>query len=175
MTLDNQTARPRLPLWRFYLGLLFFGLSLTTPVFIPLVTASGLSAAWKTAIGGLLVFGIPQLFTLAAIAILGKSGFNYLKSKLFGFLKGYAPPQEVSQARYRFGLVLFLIPLFFGWFAPYVSHLIPGYESHRFWVNLIGDLIFIASLFILGGEFWDKLRALFIYEAKVQIPLRPAS
>jgi hypothetical protein len=26
--------------------------------------------------------------------------------------------------------------------------------------------------FILGGDFWDKFRALFIYEAKAQIPKR---
>jgi hypothetical protein len=31
-------------------------------------------------------------------------------------------------------------------------------------------LMMLASLFVLGGDFWDKLRALFIREAKVQFP-----
>jgi hypothetical protein len=29
-------------------------------------------------------------------------------------------------------------------------------------------LLLLTSLFVLGGEFWDKLRSLFIYEAKAQ-------
>lgn len=28
--------------------------------------------------------------------------------------------------------------------------------------------MFVSSLYILGGNFWDKLRALFQYNAKVQ-------
>jgi hypothetical protein len=43
------------------------------------------------------------------------------------------------------------------------------YETHRFIVSLIGDLMFVASLFVLGGDFWDKLRALFIHSAGVQV------
>jgi hypothetical protein len=30
-----------------------------------------------------------------------------------------------------------------------------------------GDLIFLVSLFVLGGDFWDKIRALFVYSDKV--------
>jgi hypothetical protein len=28
----------------------------------------------------------------------------------------------------------------------------------------------VASLFVLGGDFWDKLRALFVHEARVVFP-----
>ena len=28
----------------------------------------------------------------------------------------------------------------------------------------------VASILVLGGDFWDKIRALFIREAKVQFP-----
>ncbi|MGD1986316.1 MAG: hypothetical protein PVH74_11575 [Desulfobacterales bacterium] len=40
------------------------------------------------------------------------------------------------------------------------------------WRFRIGIFFFVASFFILGGDFWDKFRALFIYEAKAQIPKR---
>jgi hypothetical protein len=46
--------------------------------------------------------------------------------------------------------------------------LIPGYELHRFAVNLAGDALFISSLFVLGGDFWDKVRSLFIHGAKAR-------
>jgi hypothetical protein len=65
---------------------------------------------------------------------------------------------------------MFLLPIFFGWLAPYAPHLIPKYEAHRFVVNLAGDLMFISSLFVLGGDFWDKVRALFMHGARAQIP-----
>jgi hypothetical protein len=30
-------------------------------------------------------------------------------------------------------------------------------------------MVFVASLFVLGGEFWDKVRALFIHQAEVHV------
>jgi hypothetical protein len=28
------------------------------------------------------------------------------------------------------------------------------------------DLVFVASVFLMGGEFWDKIRRIFVYEGK---------
>ncbi len=33
----------------------------------------------------------------------------------------------------------------------------------------------IASLFVLGGDFWDKLRALFVRNAKAVFPEKAAA
>ena len=33
---------------------------------------------------------------------------------------------------------------------------------------ITGDVMLVTSFFILGGDFWDKLRALFVYGSKVQ-------
>lgn len=155
--------------WRFYVGVCFFALGLVSPVFIPLVNASNLPVQWKTVLAGMLVVGIPQLFSLTAIAFLGKNGFNYIRGRLLAFIKSYGPPREVSRTRYRIGLVLFVFPIFFGWLAPYVPDYIPGYVEHRILINAAGDVIFLASFVVLGGEFWEKIRALFIYEAKARI------
>ena len=32
-------------------------------------------------------------------------------------------------------------------------------------LNLTADFLFIVSLFVLGGDFWEKFRVLFIYDA----------
>jgi len=29
--------------------------------------------------------------------------------------------------------------------------------------------MFVASLFVLGGDFWDKIRALFLHSARAQV------
>ena len=165
----NPTELPP-PGWRFRMGVSLFVLGFLSPLGIPLVTATNLSTAWKATLSGLFMLGIPELFWLVAAAIMGKTGFNYIKGKVFGFFRRYATPKEVSRTRYSIGLVMFVIPLLFGWLAPYGVHLIPGYEQHRFAVNLGGDLLLFASLFVLGGDFWDKVRALFTYRATAQFP-----
>jgi len=156
--------------WRLRLGVIVFVIGFLSPLLIPLVTASELPTKWKAVISGCLAVGIPELFSIAAIAIMGKSGFNYFKERFFSFLKKYGPADRVSRTRYRIGLVMFCLPIFFGWLAPYFPHIVPGYETHRFWVNLIGDMMFVSSLFVLGGDFWDKIRALFVYGATAKFP-----
>jgi hypothetical protein len=130
------------------------------------ITATDLPTRWKTIISGALAVGIPEVFTIVAIAIMGKSGYNFIKERIFSFLKKHGPPDRVSLTRYRIGLFMFVIPIAFAWLGPYGAHHIPGYDTYRFVVSLIGDVMFVASLFVLGGDFWDKIRALFSYNAK---------
>lgn len=171
-TAASQSGPPRAG-WRLRVGLAVLIVGFLSPLLIPLVTASGLSARWKAIVSGALAVGIPELFSLAAIAIMGKSGFNYIKARFFDFLKKYGPADVVSRTRYRVGLAMFGLPLLFGWLGPYFAHLIPIYETNRIAVSVAGDLMFVASLFVLGGDFWDKIRALFIHSAKVQINSLP--
>ena len=173
--MKNETTKTVQPPsgWRSGIGMILFVLGLICPVFIPLVTATDLPGKWKAAISGLLAIGIPELLWIAAAAVLGKAGFKYLKGRFFSLFKKVAPPDVVSPTRYRIGLGMFLLPLFFGWLVPYAPHRVPGYGVHRFAVNLVGDLVLISSLFVLGGDFWDKLKALFIHGAKVQIRDQP--
>ncbi len=165
---EKQTTKPAAPGWRFKLGVYLLAFGAICPLFTPVVAMTGLSTEWKAALSGLLLVGIPEIFSLMAIAVMGKDGFNYIKGKVFAFFKRHALPKEVSRTRYRIGLALFLVPILFGWLAPYGTELIPGYESHRLAVNLGGDFLLILSLFVLGGEFWDKVKALFVYGARTQ-------
>lgn len=158
--------------WRFRLGLSFFVLAILSPLGVPLVALTDLSTVQKATLSGLFLAGLPEVYTVTAVALLGKSGFNYLKGKLFAYLKRYAPAQKVSRTRYKIGLGMLIIPIIFGFLTAYIPHYIPGYAHYHLLINLALDFIFIASLFVLGGEFWDKLYALFVYEAKVQYPDR---
>ena len=160
----------KLPKSRLYMGGAIFVAGFLCPLLVPLVTTSSLPVGWKTSISGLLLVGVPELAMIVAVAVMGKAGFNYLKKLLLGFLgKHFAPPETVSLIRYRIGLVLFTIPLLFGWLAPYISGYFPILDEYRFLFAIIGDLLLFCSLFVLGGEFWDKLRALFIHKAKISL------
>ena len=154
--------------WRYKLGLFFFMLAVISPALSPLVGFTELSTEWKATLVGFLLVGGPEVFTVAAVALLGKSGFNQLKTKLFAFFKRHAPKREVSRTRYYVGLTMLFLPVVLFWLLGYLPPLIPLYLEHRLPVNITADFIFVASFFVLGGDFWDKVRALFVYEANAQ-------
>ncbi len=156
--------------WRFRLGVGIFVLGFLSPALIPLVVASDLPTAWKTGLSGLLGLGVPEILMIAAAAVMGKPGFAELKRRLTRFLREYGPPETVSRARYRVGLVMFSLPLLFGWLAPYFGGHLPGYATHPLWWHIGGDLMFFVSFFVLGGDFWDKVRSLFVHEARAVVP-----
>jgi hypothetical protein len=156
--------------WRLKLGVALLGLSIALPVLgVPLFAVIGLSATTVATVSGALLVGA-EVLGLVAVAVMGKSGYAYIKNRVFGFLKQYGPPAEVSRTRYTIGLVMFAVPIVFGWLSPYAADLIAGYLGNELTYAIVGDLLLLVSLFILGGDFWDKLRAMFIHGAKAVLP-----
>ncbi len=156
--------------WRFRSGVMLFVLGFASPALIPLVMKSDLSTGWKTTLSGLLALGVPEVMMVIAAAVMGKAGFDELKRRFGRFLKRYGPPQTVSRARYNLGLVMFVAPLVFGFLGPYIAHHLPTYETHPRWWHVGGDVMFFSSFFVLGGDFWDKVRSLFVHEARAVLP-----
>lgn len=168
--MDEKQAQ--VPRTRLLLGGFIFISGFFSPLLIPLVLLTSWPVGLKSALSGLLALGIPELFMVIAAAIMGKSGFQYLKRKLYGLLKRFGPPAEVSPLRYRIGLVMFSLPLLVGFILPYFEDRVPLLDAYSSMIVIIGDVMFIVSLFVLGGDFWDKLRSLFIRRAKVVIKPR---
>lgn len=164
------------PRWRFPVGVAIFVAGFAAPLAIPLVTASDLPAGWKTAISGALAVGVPEVMMVLATAVMGKEGFAELKRRVGRFFRHYGPPDEVSPTRYRVGLVMFATPIVvaFAWPYLHLGDVAPGFETHpTLWV-VGGDLLFFSSLLVLGGDFWDKLRSLFVHGAKAVFPTQEA-
>ena len=141
-------------------------LAFAAPHAIPLANESGLTMDAEANLSGSLVLGLPQLLLLLAIAIAGKPGFNYARGVLTGVFTRPGPPHAVSRTRYRFGLVLFIVPVLLGFLGPYAATSIPD-DVSRPMLGLAGDLLVVVSLLVLGGGFWDKLRALLRYDATI--------
>ena len=137
---------------------------------VPWVIASNLSAAMRTTLTSILLLGVPKVFLVIAAAIMGKPGFTYLKSHIALHFRRYALPAEVSLLRHRIGLTLFVSLIVLSSLGRFVGHVLPG-QAERPWVYAIAsNLLLVLSIVILGGDFWDKLRALFIRDAKVVFP-----
>ena len=62
----------------------------------------------------------------------------------------------------------------FGWASPYFGHHLPGFSSGQLIYAFVGDVLLLISLFVLGGDFWDKLHSLFRYNAYAIFPDTPA-
>ncbi len=159
--------------WRIKVAFTLFIVSLGWPVLLPIFPLLGYSGTAIAAFSGvMLVMG--EVLLVTAVAIAGKQGFAYIKSKVFGIFKAYGPPKTVSRTRYTIGLVIFLVPVLLGWGAPYFGDYIPGFQENQFTIALVGDVMLVVALGVLGGDFWDKLRSLFIYSARAMIPEKPA-
>jgi len=145
------------------------------PLAIPLVLGLRLPVATRTTLAALLVFGLPQLLTLIAIAVVGRSGFHYLKGRLFGAARRLGPPARVSRLRYRIGLVMLFLPLAVSLLEPYLTLLFISKHLPHWMYGAVNDTLFLTSFFVLGGEFWDKVKALFVYEATAILPMSPGT
>lgn len=150
--------------WRVKVGLSIFVVSIGWPILIPILPLLGVSATATAAVSGVMLVAA-DVMLVAAAAIAGKEGFAVIKATVFRFLRPYGPPREVSRARYTIGLVMFITPLAFGWASPYFGHHLPGFDGGQLVYAITGDVLLLASLFVLGGGFWDKLRSLFKHDA----------
>ncbi len=159
---------------RFYLGLLCYVIAWILPLSGFLVAQLDLSRVGKAAIISLVTMGIPEILVILAVVFLGKENLIIIKDKTLAFLKLLKPPTPVSRWRYRVGLAMFLLPLIAIYITAYIPHWLLVNPFLLLYVNLVADILFLSSLFVLGGDFWDKLRALFVYEAQVQFPATPA-
>jgi hypothetical protein len=166
ITPDNVVIVPDLPISRLILGGFLFLLSLFLPVFIPFLKHIPVNDEWLSLLGGLMVFGIPQVFMFLAITVLGKPGFAYLKQCMSGWFSKLMPSRP-SHNRYRLGIVLFTIPLLAGILWPYIISVFDAVANYRLVIAIGGDLMIVVALIVLGGDFWKKLTSLFNHQCRV--------
>jgi hypothetical protein len=169
-SVDTATGPPGMPMgWRFKVGVALFALMILLWLLIPIEAALKMSAGTIAATtAGIAIAN--KIILLIAIAVMGKQGFQELKGRAFGYVKHLAPATTVSPTRYTIGLVMFCLPLLQGLLETWTSHIAPQLVGNRLWVDLAMDAMLITSVFVLGGNFWDKLRALFVRNARVVLP-----
>lgn len=151
--------------WKYYTGMTCMVLALVLPLFGFLVPMLDLPILFSATIIGILTVGGPEIMVMLGAILLGKQTAYYYKEKFLAlFKKKPGRPKRVSKGRYYFGLTLFfgsVLPLYLYGFFPAVM---PVDEELRYVILVSADLVFVLSFFILGGEFWEKIKNLFIWE-----------
>jgi hypothetical protein len=168
MTTETFAAAPKSATWRFKLGIAILCLMPALWLLVFVAAAADVPASTIAAITGAL-FIVNKVLLLLVIAVMGKAGFQELKQRVFGYVTGLAPNADavISPTRHRIGLVMFVLPLLSSFLEPYIDALAPGLRPNSWALQLLGDALLIGSFFVLGGNFWEKLRALFIRTARV--------
>lgn len=161
---DDNAATASATGWRFRLGIVLFILAFALWLLVPLAGALGATGARLATVTGV-VFLANKVVMVACIAVMGKAGFQRLKAIAFGHAKRLAPVKTVGPARHAIGLVMFALPLISSVLAPYIDLVWPGRGQPMWPIQFLGDAVLIASFFVLGGNFWSKLHALFIRTA----------
>ena len=129
---------------------------------------------------GAMVLG-GEVVSLASIAFLGKEGFKAIKAKAFAFVKaGYAA--RVGPIRHYIGIALMgtnvvttYITILYAWTAfkattpenpiPVIWGLeFAQQESLVIWLFLIGEISFLISIYVLGADWWERFRRIFVWE-----------
>src|ERR1700758_1813831 len=101
---------------------------------------------------------------------MGKDNFERMWAAAMEFFEALKPAGNVGRTRYQWGLWMFVCPTLYARIASYAPSWLPEDYVLRVLVNVGLDLITLASLFVLGGDFWDKVRALFLHDAHVVVP-----
>ncbi|MFH0801844.1 MAG: hypothetical protein V2A78_05590 [bacterium] len=157
---------------RFRLGITFLVIGSILPLGAVPVAQSHLPVAVKTAVAGILFFGF-EIMAIPAVAVMGKENFELIMARVKAWMGILKPSGRVGPLRYNIGLVMFLLPMVPSYIMAYMPQWLPDDSPARLWVSLASDAMFLTSLFVLGGDFWDKLRALFVREARAVFPEKP--
>ncbi|TIH08189.1 transporter suffix domain-containing protein [Pseudomonas leptonychotis] len=168
MITTPHTTPPKSAHWRFKLGIAIICLIPALWLLVPLAAAADMPGSKVAALSGAL-FILNKILLLLVITIMGKAGFQELKQHIYGYVSSMAPSTDVDvgPVRHRIGVVMFCLPLLSSFLEPYVDALAPGLRPNSWALQMLGDALLVGSFFVLGGNFWEKLRALFIRSARV--------
>ena len=164
--------------WRYRIGLfLIIGghVLMLLALLLPVIGLLSVGVAGVTLVSA-------EIIALSSIVFLGKQGFIEIKNRIFGAVKGaYLGP--VSATRHYLGIALLLtsvltnyVTYLFAWSAfsastpdqPALEVWGLGIEGQGlliFWLLVIGELSFFASIYILGADWWGRFRRIFVWEA----------
>lgn len=165
MSAQIENTKPQAGNWRFKLGILLICTAIGLWIIVPLAASAGLSTTKVAAMTGV-IFIVNKVLLLLVIAVMGKAGFQQLKATVFGYFR-LSPETSIGPARYNLGLVMFCLPLVSAWLEPYIDAVAPGLRPNMWQLQLVGDVMFLASFFVLGGNFWEKIRSLFIRGGRI--------
>lgn len=146
---------------KYKVGMGFIVLGIFSPLIGFAVPLLDLPSGTTTALVTFFMVGGPEIFLIAGAALAGKQAIETIKKEFFQF---------AGKTRYQFGLILFVTTVLVNWGFVYIN-LLEDYAfdiNTRLIVTLCIDVTTIISIFIMGPEFFEKLKRLATWEGQTQ-------
>ena len=142
---------------KYKIGLVLIAFSCVMPVCAFVIPFLGFSTATTTFITGMFLIGAPELFFVLGVFLAGKDAVGLLKQKLW---------KPAGKIRYLLGLALFVICILINWVCVYIelTEVFPYNLYVQLCLMATFDLLLILSMFIMGPEFFIKIRSIFSWE-----------
>jgi len=150
---------------RFYAGVAFFILFLTSPLFIPLVVLLPIPVGAQAALSAGLAIGLPEVFGLISIWLLGRETFDYLLRPVKRFIDRVSP-KFVSRRRHAVGLAMLLLPIADAALFMHWDDWRDLFAGHMLVHAIVWNVMIFSGFLMLGGSFRTKLRALFVHSRR---------
>lgn len=146
---------------KYKIGMVFIVLGIFSPLIGLGVPLLDLPSGTSTALVTFFMVGGPEIFLVVGGALAGKQAIETIKKEFFKY---------AGKARYEFGLILFVTTVFINWVFVYLN-LLENYAfdiNTRLIITLCIDVTTIISIFVMGPEFFEKLKRLATWEGQTQ-------
>lgn len=152
--------------WKYYLGIVLFSISWFPYIFVfGILPFLRLSTAMALSVASVALVSAEVMFALSVV-LLGKTIIDAIKKavrSIFGNLFSFGKP--AGRKRYTLGIIMLITSLIYPTLVTEIIllfDLLPMVGK----VNLIlilfsGDVLFVASFFILGSNFFQKIKSIF--------------
>lgn len=157
--------------WKFRLGLALVIYSIVPLCTVELVALLPLPTSWRVTFGAIYLAS-GEIAFLVAVALLGKPFIAAIKAKITRFLS-FRPqpsgPRPIGRLRHACGVTLFclsIVPYYLTLGALLFTHPKEPDLTLLLVLLLVGEALFFVSLFVLGEEFWARLKRLFEWPGK---------
>ncbi|API86037.1 transporter suffix domain-containing protein [Francisella uliginis] len=156
--------------WKYCLGLMLFCLSFVPYIIVfCIMPFLGLSTASYLAISSILLASAEGMFVIS-VMLLGRTIVDAMKAGVKRVFKSaFSQQKPISYKRYLLGIIMFFASLIY---PTVITEMVLIFdkvkqvgELNMILILFSGDLIFIASFFVLGTDFITKLKSAFKYRA----------
>ncbi|MGF1779268.1 hypothetical protein [Vibrio nomapromontoriensis] len=155
---------------RLFSGILMLVIACASPLLIPIISTLKIGNGSKALLSGAMIFGVPELATLAAVMLLGKERLLVIKNWVVEKVLKLKPQRKSTKSGYYSGLILMMVvgPIM-NIVLFYLPVLSPDWVESRRVIGVICDVTFIVALFMAGEQLWGKLEAIFSFDAPQNI------
>ena len=144
---------------KYKIGMGFIILGVSSPIIGFVIPFLNLSDEITTTLVTFFMVAGPEVFLIIGGALAGKEAMGAIKGRLF---------QYAGKTRYQLGLYLFIASTLANWLFSYID--IIGAHGlsidSQLILTLCFDIVSIISIFVMGPEFFDKLKRLVTWEGQ---------